>query len=68
MSTRPNHFLTLKAALDAINQRLGRGTVRFLGEGLEQRWLTQAKRRSSRYTTRFQKYKAGFMIDEELRA
>lgn len=46
----------LMGVMDAINGRMGRGTVRLLGEGGAgtRRWEVRAKRRSPRYTTRLE--------------
>ncbi|MBF0138623.1 MAG: Y-family DNA polymerase [Magnetococcales bacterium] len=41
----------LMEIMDAVNRRMGRGTLHVLGEGLEQRWRARANRRSPRYTT-----------------
>ncbi|HOY66004.1 MAG TPA: Y-family DNA polymerase [Candidatus Ozemobacteraceae bacterium] len=43
---------SLMIAIDGINAMLGRGTVRFLGEGTTQPWKLRAQFRSPRYTTR----------------
>ena len=43
----------LMAAVDAINARRGRGTVRFAAEGTDPTWQMRQKRRSPRYTTRW---------------
>ena len=40
------------AALDVINGRFGRGTLRPLASGIARPWQTQARRVSLRYTTR----------------
>ena len=40
------------AALDAINGRFGRGTLRPLASGIARPWQTQARQLSPRYTTR----------------
>ena len=40
------------AALDAVNARHGRGTLRPLATGLARPWGTRLGRLSSRYTTR----------------
>lgn len=42
----------LMQTLDKINQRMGRGTVRLLGEGLQKKGQTKADQRTPRYTTR----------------
>ncbi|MBF0153940.1 MAG: Y-family DNA polymerase [Magnetococcales bacterium] len=44
----------LMTTMDAINQRMGRGTVRLLGEGMGQRWGNRSDHRSPRYTTRLE--------------
>ena len=44
----------LMAALDAINTRWGRGTVRYAAVGVQPRWGMRCARRSLRYTTRWQ--------------
>ena len=41
----------LMQTLDTINQRMGSGTVRLLGEGLQRTGQTKADQRTPRYTT-----------------
>lgn len=41
----------LMAAMDAINGRYGRHTVRLAGQGFEEVWRLKAEHRSPRYTT-----------------
>jgi DNA polymerase V len=41
------------AAMDAINRRMGRGTVKLLAEGLEQGWKMKQDLLSPAYTTRW---------------
>lgn len=43
---------SLMAAVDGINTAFGRGTVRFLGEGIAQPWKLRAQFRTPQYTTR----------------
>lgn len=43
----------LMAAVDQINKRRGRGTVRFAAEGTDPAWQMRQSRRSPRYTTRW---------------
>ncbi|MCD5360412.1 Y-family DNA polymerase [Chromobacterium aquaticum] len=43
----------LMAAMDAINRRMGRGTVKLLAEGLEQGWKMKQDLLSPAYTTRW---------------
>jgi DNA polymerase V len=43
----------LMRALDEVNSRLGAGTLRYAAAGTVQRWRTKFKRRSPRYTTRW---------------
>jgi DNA polymerase V len=43
----------LMEALDRINTRLGPGTLKYAAVGLHQNWATKFKRRSPRYTTRW---------------
>ena len=42
----------LMTAVDRINQMMGRGTIKLLAEGTDQRWAMKAERRTPRYTTR----------------
>jgi DNA polymerase V len=42
----------LMTTLDAINRRFGRGTVRFLAEGIQQEWKMKRPLKSPAYTTR----------------
>lgn len=44
----------LMAAMDAINGRFGRGTVRPLATGIDRRWGTRHAHLSPRYTTRLE--------------
>jgi DNA polymerase V len=44
----------LMAAVDTINERFGRGAVRFAGVGLEQRWKMRREKLSSCFTTDWQ--------------
>lgn len=41
----------LMRVVDAINSRFGRGAIRYLATGLQQRWQTRADHCSPRYTT-----------------
>lgn len=41
----------LMNTMDAINQRMGSGTLKLLGEGLQQEWAMRSDHRSPRYTT-----------------
>lgn len=50
----PEKGKRLMAALDAINQRMGRGTVKLLAEGLEQPWKMKQDMLSPAYTTRWE--------------
>ena len=38
-------------ALDAVNGRFGRGTLRYAGSGIERGWHMKQSFRSPRYTT-----------------
>ena len=40
--------------VDVINDRFGRGTIRYLATGVRQRWQTRADLRSPRFTTHWQ--------------
>jgi DNA polymerase V len=42
----------LMSTLDAVNRRMGRGTLRLMGEGFDQNWKAKAQRLTPRYTTR----------------
>lgn len=42
----------LMAAMDAVNRKLGRGTLRIAASGLRQMWMTRSERRSPLYTTK----------------
>ncbi|WP_337883396.1 Y-family DNA polymerase [Chromobacterium haemolyticum] len=50
----PEKGKRLMAALDAINLRMGRGTVKLLAEGLEQPWKMKQDMLSPAYTTRWE--------------
>ncbi len=41
----------LMDTMDAINQRMGSGTLKLLGEGLKQEWAMRSGNRSPRYTS-----------------
>lgn len=43
--------LALMSTLDCINRKMGCGTVKLLGEGINQRWAMRNEYRSKRYTT-----------------
>ena len=43
----------LSATVDAINSRLGRGTIFFAAAGTAQKWRMKRSMLSSRYTTRW---------------
>lgn len=47
----PVRSARLMAAMDAVNGRFGRGTVRPLATGIARRWGTRMDRLSPRYTT-----------------
>ena len=51
----PDHIGSkrLMEALDHINARMGPGTLKYAAVGLGQHWKTKFKRRSPRYTTRW---------------
>lgn len=42
---------TLMATIDRMNREMGRGTVFFAGQGIQQRWRMQAGMKSPSYTT-----------------
>jgi DNA polymerase V len=42
----------LMAAMDRINQTMGRGIVKLLAEGTDVRWAMRSERRTPLYTTR----------------
>lgn len=41
----------LMTTLDRINRKMGNGTLKLLGEGIDQRWAMRNEHRSPRYTT-----------------
>lgn len=49
----PSEAGALMEAVDAVNDRYGRGTLRLAGSGLGRDWSMQQTRRSPRYTTRW---------------
>ena len=54
-STRdPVHSTKVMAALDTVNARYGRGTLRPLATGISRSWSTRHERLSPRYTTRLE--------------
>lgn len=52
LTANPKHP-ELMSALDAVNRRMGKGTLRFTGEGYAKRWKVKAERKSPGYTTRW---------------
>lgn len=48
----PGRSEKLMTALDAVNARFGRGTLRPGGSGQRASWFTRASNRSPRFTTR----------------
>ena len=46
------HSEFLMQAIDGINNTMGSGTIKFLGEGLEKQWRTKAEKKTRCYTTR----------------
>jgi len=46
------HSEFLMQALDGINNTMGSGTIKFLGEGLEKQWGAKAEKKTRCYTTR----------------
>lgn len=46
------HSEFLMQAIDGINNTMGSGTIKFLGEGLEKQWRAKAERKTRCYTTR----------------
>ena len=47
----PKQSRKVMAAMDAVNARYGRGTLRPLATGIERSWGTRSSRLSPRYTT-----------------
>ena len=46
------HSEFLMQAIDGINNTMGSGTIKFLGEGLEKQWGAKAEKKTRCYTTR----------------
>ena len=46
------HSEFLMQAIDEINDTMGSGTIKFLGEGLEKQWGAKAEKKTRCYTTR----------------
>jgi len=46
------HAELLMQAIDGINNTMGSGTIKFLGEGLEKQWGAKAEKKTRCYTTR----------------
>ena len=46
------HSEFLMQAIDGINNTMGSGTIKFLGEGLEKQWRAKADKKTRCYTTR----------------
>jgi len=46
------HSELLMQAIDGINNTMGSGTIKFLGEGLEKQWRAKAEKKTRCYTTR----------------
>ena len=45
------HSEFLMQAIDGINNTMGSGTIKFLGEGLEKQWRAKAEKKTRCYTT-----------------
>ena len=45
------HSESLMQAIDGINSKMGSGTIKFIGEGLEKHWRTKAEKKTQCYTT-----------------
>jgi DNA polymerase V len=59
---RPNTVRqnTLMAAVDQINGKLGRGTLRMAAEGFDHPWSTRFQYKSPRYTTCWEELPVAF--------
>jgi len=47
------HRIALQAAVDVLNQRLGRNVVRFGSMGVDEAWKMRQERKSQCFTTRW---------------
>ena len=45
------HSESLMQAIDGINNKMGSGTIKFTGEGLEKHWRAKAEKKTQCYTT-----------------
>ena len=43
--------IRISAAIDQINKNLGKGAIKFLGEGLKPKWQMRRELQSSKYTS-----------------
>jgi DNA polymerase V len=48
---KPKEQKTLMATLDEINAKMGRGTVRSAGEGIQKAWAMRSNNKSNAFTT-----------------
>ncbi|HIE79466.1 MAG TPA: Y-family DNA polymerase [Nitrospinaceae bacterium] len=58
----PQHSKSLMQAIDRINNTMGSGTIKFLGEGLEKQWKAKAEKKTRCYTTRIDEIPVAYAV------
>jgi DNA polymerase V len=56
------HSKSLMQAIDRINNAMGSGTIKFLGEGLEKQWKAKAEKKTRCYTTRIDEIPVAYAV------
>ena len=49
-------------AIDGINNKMGSGTIKFIGEGLEKNWGAKAEKKTQCYTTNIDEIPVAYCI------
>jgi len=53
---------SLMKAIDGINNKMGSGTIKFIGEGLEKHWGAKAEKKTLHYTTNIDEIPVAYCI------
>ncbi|SVC06883.1 uncharacterized protein METZ01_LOCUS259737, partial [marine metagenome] len=56
------HSESLMRAIDGINGKMGSGTIKFIGEGLQKRWGAKAEKKTPCYTTSIDEIPVAYCI------
>ncbi len=56
------HSESLMRAIDGINGKMGSGTIKFIGEGLQKRWGAKAEKKTQCYTTNIDEIPVAYCI------